>query len=401
VPGEKFVFENQHGHSLAARLDQPKEQVKAMALFAHCFTCTKDIFAANQIAKRLNAHGIGVLRFDFTGLGASEGEFENTNFTSNVEDILAAAQAMSDADIAPSLIIGHSLGGAAVLKAARHIESIKAVVTIAAPFDPGHVEHNFDDWIQEIETKGIATVKLVGRPFQIKKQFLDDIRAQSIQEDVRAMRAALLVLHSPIDQTVGIENAERIFVSAVHPKSFVSLNNADHLISKHSDARYVADVIQGWSSNYLNAEPRDAGHGSLPPAPEGDRDAARMMERGTTPYTIDGMIAGHAFVADEPQNLGGQNLGPTPFHYLRVALGTCTLITLRMYIGRKKWQISPLKLTVEYSEGETGGMFKRSIYVTDDVTDEQAAKLIEIGNKCPVHKLLEPGARIVTELLTA
>lgn len=395
---EKFVFGNASGQQLAARLDRPNGPMQAMALFAHCFTCTKDIFAANQIAKRLNDHGIGVLRFDFTGLGASEGEFENTNFSSNVEDILSAADALEKVGLAPGLLIGHSLGGAAVLKAAPKITSVAAVVTIGAPFDPGHVEHNFDDWITEIEEKGIAEVKLVGRPFKIKKQFLDDIRSQSIEDDTKAMKAALLVMHSPIDQTVGIENAERIFVAAKHPKSFVSLNEADHLLSRRSDASYVADVIHGWASMYLTGVSATVPALNLPEAPASDADAARMSERSTGPYTVDGVMAGHRFIADEPTSLGGQDLGPTPYHFLRASLGACTVITLRMYATRKGWDIPPIKAIVEYEKEDGRDVFRRTVMIEDTVPQEQRERLLEIANKCPVHRTLERGADVHTAL---
>lgn len=398
MPGEKFLFTNQHGEQLAARLDRTQGTMQAVALFAHCFTCTKDIFAANQIAKRLNDHAIGVLRFDFTGLGASEGEFENTNFSSNVEDILAAAKALEDASMPASMLIGHSLGGAAVLKAAAQLASIKAVVTIGAPFDPGHVEHNFDKWVGEIEENGVADVRLVGRPFKIKKQFLDDIRSQSIADDTHNLRAAVLVMHSPIDQTVGIENAERIFVAAKHPKSFVSLDDADHLLSKRQDARYVADVIHGWASAYLSQIQTSPNAANLPPAPASDPDAARMAERGNGPYTLDGVAAGHHFAADEPDALGGQDLGPTPYHYLRAALGACTLITLRMYSGRKKWDVAPLKVIVEHAKEDGIDVFKRTLLLPENMPQDRQEKLLEIADKCPVHKTLERSSTVRTEI---
>lgn len=398
MAGEKFIFQNAQGQDLAARLDRPDGPMQALALFAHCFTCTKDIFAANQIAKRLNDHAIGVLRFDFTGLGASEGEFENTNFSSNVEDIIAAADALKEEGMPPRILIGHSLGGAAVLKAAGKLDSVAAVVTVGAPFDPGHVEHNFDDWISEIEESGCAEVRLVGRPFKIKKQFLNDIRSQSISDETRDMRAALLVMHSPIDQTVGIENAERIFTTAKHPKSFVSLNTADHLLSKRDDARYVADVIHGWASAYLPDIKSAAPTAQLPKAPSNDADAARMAERSNSTYTLDGIVADHRFVADEPADLGGQDLGPTPYHYLRAALGACTLITLRMYAGRKKWVVPPLKIIVEFAKIDGKDTFTRDIFIDSSVPADQAQRLLDIADKCPVHKTLENSAHIITAL---
>ncbi len=253
---EKIEFKGALGHTLAARLDKPEGDIRAYALFAHCFTCGKDLFAAGRIAETLNKHGIAVLRFDFTGLGASEGEFANTNFTSNVGDLIAAADFMRDNFAAPKILIGHSLGGAAVLAAAPQIEEVEAVCTIGAPVDPGHVAENFRRDIERIESEGEADVTLGGRPFRIKKQFLDDIREQKLSENLGKLRKALLVFHSPIDEVVGIDNAQKIFVAAKHPKSFVSLDSANHLLSKRADAAYVANVIASWVSRYLEGNER-------------------------------------------------------------------------------------------------------------------------------------------------
>ncbi|MEM7570745.1 MAG: bifunctional alpha/beta hydrolase/OsmC family protein, partial [Pseudomonadota bacterium] len=360
MASEKFVFNNTSGQALAARLDEAAGPRKAVALFAHCFTCTKDIFATNQIARRLNAHGVAVLRFDFTGLGASEGEFANTNFTSNVEDLIDAGQTLTDRGMAPDLLIGHSLGGAAALAAARKLPSLKGVVTIGAPFDPGHVAHNFDAWVPEIEAEGEAKVELGGRPFCIRKQFLDDIRSQSIADDLDAMRTALLVMHSPIDQTVGIENAERIFIGAKHPKSFISLGTASHLLAKKEDAIYVADALVGWAARYLELPAPEAAQNPAPQGHDGPTKAT-LHERGDGPYTLDGEASGHRLVADEPASLGGRNLGPAPYDLLCASLAACTLITLRMYIQRKDWTIAPLSIEVEHTKDNGVDVFTRSI----------------------------------------
>lgn len=404
MPTEKFVFENRAGEHLAARLDRPEGQQKAVALFAHCFTCTKDIFAANQIARRLNAHAIAVLRFDFTGLGASEGEFANTNFTSNVEDLIDAAQQLEGSEMAPDILIGHSLGGAAALKAAPLISSLKAVVTVAAPFDPGHVAHNFDAWIPDIEEKGEAEVKLAGRPFRIRRQFLKDIRSQSIADDTAHLRAALLVMHSPIDQTVGIENAERIFVTAKHPKSFISLDTADHLLTKKEDALYVADAVAGWAARYLpsltagaaasNTSVSEQRPSTTPSATHITQ--ASMMERGDGLYTLDGEAGGHPLIADEPESLGGRNLGATPYHFLCASLASCTLITMRMYAERKRWDIGALSIVVTYQKTDSSDVFQRRLSFPPELPEDKVARLTEIAEKCPVHRTLERGANIRT-----
>lgn len=249
---KKFEFKGSQGHMLAARLDEPEGEIKAYALFAHCFTCTKDIYAASRIAKTLTNNGIAVVRFDFTGLGSSEGDFANTNFTSNVEDLVKAADYMRAEMQAPKILIGHSLGGAAVLVAAGSIPEIKAVTTLGAPADSAHVAHNFSEKRDEIIEKGEAEVCLVGRPFKIKKQFIDDIESQNMQVAIQNMNKALMVMHAPLDQTVGIENAEIIFKAAKHPKSFISLDDADHLISRKEDAEYAGNVIAQWAARYID-----------------------------------------------------------------------------------------------------------------------------------------------------
>lgn len=248
---QKFEFTGSQGHLLSARLDEAKGETKAYALFAHCFTCTKDIFAASRIAKTLTENNIAVVRFDFTGLGSSEGDFENTNFTSNVDDLVLAANHMREHMQAPEVIIGHSLGGAAVLVAANKIAEAKAVVTIGAPSDSKHVAHHFKEKRDEIFEKGEAEVCLVGRPFKIKKQFIDDIENQNMQDSIHKLNKALMVMHAPLDQTVGIENAAIIFTAAKHPKSYISLDDADHLLTRKKDAEYVANVIAVWAKRYI------------------------------------------------------------------------------------------------------------------------------------------------------
>lgn len=399
---ERITFTGTEGQTLAARLDMPEGPHLATALFAHCFSCSKDIPAARRIAGRLAAMGIAVLRFDFTGLGHSEGEFENTSFTSNVADLQAAAAYLTDRGMAPGLLIGHSLGGAAVLKAAGGIESIKGVVTIGAPFDPGHVTHNFADALERIEAEGEAEVDLGGRPFRIGRDFVRDVAAQNLAPDIAALHRALLILHAPRDRIVGIENAQEIFLAAKHPKSFVTLDEADHLLTRAEDAEYAAEVIAAWAGRYLDMRPP----APPPGAPEG---IVRSSEADPKGFLQD-INAGprHHGLADEPLAYGGTDQGMTPYGYLAAALAACTSMTIRMYARRKGWPLEHVSVDVSHDkvhaqDSDNGSsarvdQFVRTIHATGELSDEQRGRLIEIANKCPVHKTLEGGAHVVTNL---
>ncbi|MEO1639446.1 MAG: alpha/beta fold hydrolase [Pseudomonadota bacterium] len=400
MPTEKFTFPGHAGDMLAARLDMPNGPHLATALFAHCFTCSKDLTAARRIAARLSAMGIAVLRFDFTGLGHSEGEFENTSFTSNVDDLIAACRALEERGMAPSLIIGHSLGGAAVLKAAPMMESIKAVVTIGAPFDPGHVTHNFADALDEIVSKGVAEVSLGGRPFRIGKGFVEDVSQSSLEAAVAKLKAALLVLHAPLDTTVGIENASNIFLAAKHPKSFVTLDDADHLITRPADAEYAADVIAAWSKRYLKLAPAPDPAG----APEG---IVRVTEADADGFLQDVQSGPHHLLADEPAKFGGTNKGLTPYGFVSAGLGACTSMTIRMYARRKGWPLTGVSVDITHAKehgadaekpGEKVDHFDRVITLIGDLDDEQRARLLEIADKCPVHRTLERSSTVRTVL---
>lgn len=401
MPTEKLTFTGHAGDTLAARLDLPEGPHLATALFAHCFTCSKDIPAARRIAQRLAAMGIAVLRFDFTGLGHSGGEFKNTTFSSNVGDLHRAAEALAEKGMAPSLLIGHSLGGAAVLKAARGITGIKAVATIGAPFDPEHVTHNFTDALEEIAETGEAEVKLGGRPFHIRKAFVEDVAAEQLAPEIGALKAALLVLHAPLDAQVGIENATQIFAAAKHPKSFVTLDDADHLITRAEDAEYAAEVIAAWVGRYLDLRPP----APPPGAPEG---ITRVAEADPTGFLQD-VNAGpiHHIQADEPFAYGGTNRGMTPYQLVAAGLGACTSMTLRMYARQKGWPLTHVSVDVMHdkvhgqdAKGEYDRIdsFKRRIHLEGDLDDAQRTRLLEIADKCPVHRTLEAGAQIVTEL---
>lgn len=399
---ERLEFLGASGDRLAARLDRPLEPPRAFALFAHCFTCTKDIAAASRIARALTDHGIAVLRFDFTGLGSSKGEFANTNFSSNVGDLVAAAAHLREHLRAPALLIGHSLGGAAVLAAAAEIPEVRAVATIGAPYDPAHVTHLFADRLETIDREGEAAVKLAGRPFRINKQFLDDVSARKLDGHLSRLGRALLVMHSPIDEVVGIENAARIFQAAKHPKSFVSLDDADHLLRNPRDARYVASVLAAWADRFLD-EP------AVETAPEG---IVEVRERGVGKFQQTVRIGRHHFVADEPKAYGGDDEGPTPYDLLLAGLGACTAMTVRLYADRKRWPLEGVRVRLRHQKrhaddcaesprrGAKIDHIDRDLKLEGDLDADQRARLLEIAERCPVHRTLHAEVRVDTRLDT-
>src|SRR6266403_2879578 len=323
MPTERFQFTGEGGHQLAAALDLPEQAPLAYALFAHCFTCGKDGLAAKRIAVALAAKGIAVLRFDFTGLGSSEGDFANSTFSSNVADLVRAADHLRETRRGPAILIGHSLGGAAVLAAAGQIPDARAVVTIAAPSDPVHVTGLFKDRIEDIRKQGEVEVSLAGRPFHIKREFLDDIAEHNLMAQVSMLHKALLIMHSPTDDTVGIENATRIFVAAKHPKSFVSLAGADHLLSDKRDAMYAADVIAAWAERYVEPLP-------VQPAANLAEEPRNVMVRETreSKFQQTVSIGPHRLLADEPVAAGGEDTGPGPYDLVLAGLGACTSMTM-------------------------------------------------------------------------
>ena len=403
MPTTRISFPGHDGAMLAARLDMPEGPHLATALFAHCFTCGKDIPAARRVATRLAGMGIAVMRFDFTGLGHSEGEFANTSFTSNVDDLIAACTYLNDTGMQPSLLIGHSLGGAAVLKAASQLDQIKAVVTLGAPFDPGHVTHNFADALPEIAEKGVAEVSLGGRPFKIGKGFVDDVAKEALAPAIGKLKAALLVLHAPKDTIVGVENASQIFMAAKHPKSFVTLDDADHLITRAQDAEYAAEVIATWAGRYLPLKPP----APPPGAPEGIVRVSEVDKDGFLQDVMSG--PNHHALADEPAAYGGTNRGMSPYGFLSAGLGACTSMTIRMYARRKGWPLEHVSVDichdkVHAQDAETGSgdkidTWRRKIRLTGDLSTEQRQRLLEIADKCPVHRTLERSSEVVTELV--
>jgi len=391
MPSERFDFPNARGDKLSALLDKPAGPPVAFALFAHCFTCGKDNLAAKRIAQALTARGIAVLRFDFTGLGASEGEFADTTFSSNVADLVAAADHLRKMHQAPAILIGHSLGGAAVLAAASQVPEARAVATIAAPADPAHVTGLFQQHVADIQEKGEVEVALAGRPFRIRKEFLNDVAQQKLEHCVRDLHKALLVLHSPTDDLVGIENASAIFTAAKHPKSFVSLHGADHLLSKRRDAVYVAEVIAAWSERYLDM------------VPEPDEmliDGVVVGETGNGKFEQSVILGKHRFLADEPVSAGGNGSGPNPYDYLLAGLGACTSMTIRLYADHKKLPLRHVSVRLKHDkihaadcencETKEGKIDRidREVTLEGDLTAEQRARLMQIADKCPVHRTL-------------
>jgi len=404
VPTERFQFKGEGAHQLAASLDLPEREPLAYALFAHCFTCGKDALAARRIALSLAARGVAVLRFDFTGLGSSEGDFANSTFSSNVADLVRAADHLRAVRKAPAMLIGHSLGGAAILAAAGQIPEAKAVVTIAAPSDPAHVTGLFKHRIEDIRKHGKVEVSLAGRPFQITREFLDDIAEYGLMAHVANLRKALLIMHSPIDETVGIDNATRIFVEAKHPKSFVSLAAADHLLSNRRDAAYVGDVIAAWAMRYVDGVIAEQQAAGLDEAPR--QVVVRETRNSKFQQTLS--IGPHRLLADEPAAAGGEDTGPGPYDLVLAGLGACTSMTMRMYADRKSLPLERVTVRLKHSkihaddcaECDTRvGMLDqidRVIAIDGALDPEQRRKLMEIAEQCPVHRTLTSEIHIVT-----
>ncbi|MBV7299494.1 bifunctional alpha/beta hydrolase/OsmC family protein [Enterovibrio paralichthyis] len=391
-----------NGHELAGMLETPENSARGYALFAHCFTCGKDVAAASRISRALVNIGFAVFRFDFTGLGNSDGDFANTNFSSNVQDLVAAADFLRDNYEAPLLLIGHSLGGRAVISAARQIPEVAAVATIGAPADAEHVSKQFSAHIETIEAEGEAELTLAGRPFTIKKQFLDDIREEN--DDIENLRVPLLVMHSPIDNIVLIKEAEKIYTRAKHPKSFVTLDTADHLLTNKDDAQYVAEMIAAWSHRYIDraAPIRDA--------EEGVKRGEVLVHEHNKQFTRTIQTDHHQWFADEPVDYNGDNLGPDPYEHVLAGLGACTSMTLRMYANRKKLPLDDVKVTLRHSrhhgedcehcdeDNAKVEVMSREIELFGDLTDDERQRLLEIADKCPVHKTLEGKIVITTAL---
>jgi len=398
-------FPGASGDTLAARLDLPAGGTpRAYALFAHCFTCSKETRAATSISEALTTAGIAVLRFDFTGLGGSEGDFANTTFSSNVADLVAAAAWLRREHQAPAILVGHSLGGAAVLAAAASVREAVAVATVNAPADPAHVARLFAAQRAEIDARGEAEVELAGRKFRIRRELLEDVAAQKLTAAIANLRRALIVFHAPGDTIVGIENASTIFLAARHPRSFVSLDDADHLLTRAEDGRYVGAVLAAWASRYLPARHADAR------SPDGPRDVVFVRETGAGKLQAEIAMGPHRLLADEPVSAGGEDSGPSPYDLLTAALGACTAMTVRLYANFKKLPLERVSVNLRHEkihaadcrecETREGRIDKieRVIELEGPLDDAQRAKLLEIANKCPVHRTLHSEVFIPTRL---
>ena len=403
MPSKKVEFINKNGYALSARLELPlSSKPLAYAVFAHVFTGSKSLSATRHISRALTLNGIAVLRFDFTGLGESEGDFSDTNFTSNVEDLLAACRFLRDNYEEPSIMIGHSLGGAASVFAASKVDAIKAVATIGTPSEPEHVTHLLTGKLEDIEQTGMAEVNIGGQVFTIKKQFLDDLRSKNMFNIVKGLNKALLVMHSPQDQIVEIENAAKIYHAAMHPKSFVTLNNADHMLTNKNDAFYVGNVVATWAKRYID----------LPSSKEKLTTHKDVVARlGSTGYTTDIMAGKHGLIADEPESVGGYDFGPSPYELLNAALGACTAMTLQMYARRKKWDLQEVEVHLSFARSYKEDcencelkdrrleVFDREISIKGELDVDQINRLLEIAERCPVHRTLESSAEIRTRLI--
>ncbi len=402
---QKVEFQNKEGQTLSGRLELPVDRhPHNFVLFAHCFTCTKNLSAARNISKALTSNGFGVLLFDFTGLGESEGDFADTNFSGNVQDLVVAADFLEKKHAPPTLLVGHSLGGAAVVFATSKIVSVKAVATVGAPSNPVHVKHLLKSGIEEINKTGKAVVNLSGRDFTIKKQFLDDLEEKSLPETAKKLRKPLLIMHSPQDTTVSIKNAEEIYLAAHHPKSFVSLDGADHLLFNKKDSIYVGEVVSGWAKRYLDIVEK------VSPNLKTKSHVVASLDV-TDGFTTQMKVGNHYMLADEPESYGGNNFGPSPYELISAGLSACTVMTIQMYTKRKGWPLENVEVHTSYDKKHAQDCenceedsakidtFEREIKLIGDLDVKQKARIMQIADKCPVHKTLHSETQVLTKLV--
>ncbi|MGB6151474.1 MAG: alpha/beta fold hydrolase [Pricia sp.] len=405
MKSEKLKITNKKGHSLQAYLELPANQSpKHIAIFAHCFTCSSNLRAVKNISRALTKHGFGTVRFDFTGLGRSDGEFAESHFSANIDDLIAVNDFLTAHYQAPSLLVGHSLGGAAVIAAASRLDNIKAVATIGAPSRADHVTHLFSHGIEEVQEKGEVEVNIGGRPFTIDREFIEDFSKTDLPEITKNLRKPLLIMHAPFDTIVGIENAQQLYQRAHHPKSFVSLDQADHLLSSSRDSQYAGNVIGTWVQRYF--EPMD----NEMPSTKGEQLVAHL-NLSEDNFTTAMQTRKHSFVADEPESVGGDDFGPSPYDFLSAALASCTAMTLKLYAERKKWDLKEVYVYVTYAKKHSTDLMLdlekpvridhllKKLEFVGNLDDDQKKRLKEIASKCPVHKTLQGEIIISTEVL--
>ena len=409
---ERVRFPGSLGGELVGRLERPDGEPRAYALFAHCFTCGKDIKAAGWISRSLVERGFGVLRFDFTGIGESEGDFADTDFHSNLDDLVAAGDFLRSRYRAPALLAGHSLGGAAMLAVASAFPEAAAVATIGAPADTAHLRRTLADKAgEELESYGVAEVDLGGvRPVRVGKELFDDLAEDHLNGEIGRLGRPLMIFHSPADTVVGVDHAERIFVAAKHPKSFVSLGDAHHLLWDERDARWVGEQLATWAGRYVEGSEAAAAEPEVAEHPEDVPQGQVVVTGGAKGYAQEILARKHRLRADEPPEHGGTDTGPTPYDLLLAALGSCTSMTLRMYADRKKWPLTGVRVVLDHSkvhaedcarcESKEGRIDRidRRIAVEGELDAEQRQRLLEIADKCPVHRTLEGDIDIISEL---
>ncbi len=390
----KLSITNHKGNQLSASIDFPNHQKpKQFALFAHCFTCSSQLNAVRNISRALNKEGIAVVRFDFTGLGKSEGEFADSHFAANVEDLVAVNNQITKEYKAPILIIGHSLGGAAAIVAASQLDNILAVVTIGTPVDIKHTTKHFSSQLEGTTTQEETEVEIGGRKFTIDSQFLENFQKHKLPEIIKSLRKPFLIMHSPFDETVGINNAEEIYKNAKHPKSYISLHEADHLLTKEVDSTYAGSMIATWASRYIDLKPAEAQ----------DPDKHQLVAHLNLVednFTTSINTSNHGIIADEPKSVGGEDFGMAPFELVSAGLAACTVMTLKLYAERKQWDLQEVYTFVNHSkeniDGENKDLFSKSLKFVGKLTEDQKERLRTIAAKCPVHKTLQDASVIRT-----
>jgi uncharacterized OsmC-like protein/pimeloyl-ACP methyl ester carboxylesterase len=401
----KLKIVNRKGLTLNAHLELPANQKpNYYAIFAHCFTCSSSLSAVRNVSRALTQDGFAVVRFDFTGLGRSEGEFADSHFSANVEDLLDVHGYMAEHYDAPSLLVGHSLGGAAVLVAASKIEAIKAVATVGAPATVGHVKHLFSHQVEDIKDEGNIEVNIGGRPFVINEDFIAEFNKTDLPAIVKNLRKPLLIMHSPFDKIVGIENAEQLYHKAHHPKSFVTLDGADHLLTEEKDSQYVGDVIGTWAKRYF---PK-VENGML--NTEGEQLVGHLNSIEDN-FTTSIQTKNHSFIADEPLSIGGSDFGPSPYEYLNAALASCTVMTLKLYAERKQWDLKEVFVYVSHSRKHSDDLqvdvekpkyldhISKKLKFVGNLDAKQKERLKEIASRCPVHKTMTSKVIFETEVV--